>query len=157
MRMVKGIASAAAVGIGYIDTHYTPLFWVLLALAALDLILNAGKEQHQFTKLGSAFAALGLPTLLANNVGNPELPRIMVTLMVIVYIQVVFPQLAKLMMKLKFSSNKAVNAAKLAAAEAELAQVKAMLEKQADAQASALTGMTINSQSGSNASGGNTP
>jgi hypothetical protein len=157
MRMVKGLASAVTVAVGYIDTHYTPLFWALLALAALDLILNAGKEQKQFAKLGSAFVALGMPTLLATNMGNPELPRIIVALMVIVYIQVVFPQVATLLGKIKFSSNKAVNAAKLAAAEAELAQVKAMLEKQADAQASALTGMTINSQSGSNASGGNTP
>jgi hypothetical protein len=157
MRMVKGIASAAAVAIGYIDTHYTPLFWALLALAALDLILNAGKEQKQFAKLGSAFVALGMPTLLATNMGNPELPRIIVALMVLVYIQVVFPQVATLISKIKFSTNKAVNAAKLAAAEAELAQVKAMLEQQAETQAKALTGMTINSQSGSNASGGNTP
>ena len=156
MRMVKGLASAVAVAISYIDTHYSPLFWVLIALAALDLVLNAGQEEKQFAKIGSAFAALGMPTLLANNMANPELPRIMVTLMVVVYIQVVFPQAASLLSKLKFSANKTVNAAELAAAQAELARVKAQLEQQAQTQAKALTGMTINSQSGTG-SGGTTP
>lgn len=108
---VKGIGALLVVWLTYIDKTFSPLFWVLLALVFLDLILNICDEGKQFQKLGSAFVAMGIPTFIANNLGqNADMGKYLVAMMCLVYLQHVVPQLYALVAKLKFSSDPKTNA-----------------------------------------------
>lgn len=95
---IKGLGSIAVVVAGYVNHNLSPLFWTLLVLAALDIVLNIHHLEKQFAKLGSAFAALGLPVFLSSNDSgllalDPAVLKVVVAVLTIGYLQVVVPQL----------------------------------------------------------------
>lgn len=92
----KTVGAVMVAVLAWINTTLTPLFWVLLALIAVDLLLNLRQEGKQLQKLGSAFFSLGLPVFVeqyAANWQNPEFLKGVVALITIGYIWVVVPQL----------------------------------------------------------------
>lgn len=132
--MFKAIGAAIVVGVGYIDQNLSPLFWALLVLAALDVVLNAHREGQQFQKIGSAFASLGGVTVLEGHLGNPDIVKISVAVLVLAYLQVVVPQLIAMLKQIKFSASKKVNAAEQQLASQALqlqaSQIAAMVRQQ---------------------------
>lgn len=135
---IKSLGALGVVVVTYINHTLSPLFWVLLVLAGLDILLNMRDEQKQFQKLGSMFVALGLPTYLSTNqMGvlhmNSEVLKIVVAVLTIGYLQVVFPQVVALLAKIKFSSKASVNTAEHAAIDALAAKVEAQLLARAEA------------------------
>jgi hypothetical protein len=105
----KGIGGALIVWLTYINTTFSPLFWVLLALVFIDLVLNIHKEGKQFEKLGSAAVAMGVPSFIGQNIGNPHFIKYLVAMMCLVYLQHVVPQLVALISRLTISKDKATN------------------------------------------------
>lgn len=110
MKVLKALGAAAVVFATYLNHTFSPLFWVLLVLVALDIVMNAHQEGQQFQKIGSAFASLGGVTVLQGHLGNPDIVRISVAVLVLAYLQVVVPQLLTLAKKLHFSPAAKVNA-----------------------------------------------
>src|SRR5881392_643130 len=47
---IKGLGALVVVWLTYINNTLSPLFWVFLALVAMDLFLSAHKEGQQFAK-----------------------------------------------------------------------------------------------------------
>jgi hypothetical protein len=123
----KGLMASVIVGVSYINTNFSPLFWVLLALIAIDLFLNVHQEHKQLSKVMSAFGGLGVPALIAQHVGLPHFTKVVVILMTLVYVQVVTPQLAVFVSRFKFSKSTAFNVAVQEAAQ------KIFLETQSQA------------------------
>ena len=137
----KGIGSALAVMVAYLDHTFSPLVWVLLALVAVDLLLNFHQEGKQLEKMGAAFASLGFPTLIANHITlihSPELPKLIVTLLTILYIQVVFPQLGTLVKKIKWSQNTTTNQTTIAELQVALQAANTKLDTLAKAEEDSL-------------------
>lgn len=130
MKMVNGglktIGGLMVAWFTYIDKTFSPLFWVLLALVALDLFLNAHKEGKQFEKIGSMAVSLGVPGYVAANLSNPELGKYLVAILCLVHIQIVIPALLAKLQDFKFSSDPKQNAIDEAA-------VAALVEKQVQA------------------------
>lgn len=111
--MIKGLLSLVAVGVAYIDKTFGELVWVLIALIAIDLILNLKDEGKQLNKIGSAAVALGLPSILtgSTNLLNPLMLHSLVAVMVLAYLQVVYPQIQTLLSNIgKKSANVGVQA-----------------------------------------------
>lgn len=107
---VKGIGAIIVAWMTYLNNTFTPLFWVLLALVAVDLFLSAHKEGQQFAKIGSMAVSLGVPGYAAANLANPELGKYLVAIMCIVYLQIVVPQILSKMQLLQFSKDPKQNA-----------------------------------------------
>lgn len=129
-----GMKGATAIFIGwltYINHTFTPLFWVLLALVALDLMLNVHKEGQQFYKIGSMAISLGVPSYVASNLDNPNLGKYLVALMCLVYLQIVVPSLIHRMESLKLSKDPKQNAIDQAAIEALIKKVAALEQEKA--------------------------
>jgi hypothetical protein len=105
----KSIGGFFIVWLTYINDTFSPLFWVLLALVFVDLVLNIHKEGKQFEKLGSAAVAMGIPSFIGENIGNPHFIKYLVAMMCLVYVQHVVPQLVALISKLKVSKDPATN------------------------------------------------
>ena len=97
----RGVAVVLAGWFAYINTNFTPLFWVLLALIAVDLVLNVHKEEKQLSKIGSAFMSAGFPYLITQSTHLELAIRAAVLMGVVVYIQIVFPQLFAVIAKWK--------------------------------------------------------
>lgn len=117
----KGLASLAAVVVGYVDNTYSPLAWVLFALIAFDLIANAHDEMEHLKKLGSAALSIGLPGYISGHYGLPDFQKYVVILLTVVYVQIVFPQLFRMLGKIRFSSNPKVQ-------QADVQDVTALLQ-----------------------------
>lgn len=105
----KGIGALAVVWLAYLNNTFSPLIWVLLGLVAVDLFLNIHKEGQQFAKLGSMAVTLGIPTIVANNIGQPDLGKYLVAVLCLAYLQIVVPQIFQRLSQIKFSSNQATN------------------------------------------------
>lgn len=137
MRMqtaAKGLMAVAVFGVAYVNQNFTPLFWVLLALLALDVLLNVGHEGQQFAKIGSAVASLGGVSLVESHLGNPDLVKVCVAVLVLAYLQIVAPQLYKLVSNIRLGSSKRANAFLQAEVIANLQAEVARLNAQAAAQ-----------------------
>lgn len=130
---IKGISAVVIAWLTYIDKTFTPLFWVLLALVALDMFLSAHKEGQQFQKIGSMAVSLGVPSYISTNLSNPELGKYLVAIMCLVYLQVVVPQLVAKIGDLKISKDPIKNEAAQGALEELLKKVEALAESQANA------------------------
>ena len=134
---IKGIFAAAALVVTYVDHTLSPLFWALLALAAIDVLLNVHDESKQLTKLGSAFVTMfgTYSATLAGHYGQPDFVRILVAIAVLAYLQIVVPQLlalgTRVAKELKTPTQKADASALIAALQAEVAQLKAGAQAQA--------------------------
>lgn len=128
---VKGISAAAIAWLTYINHTFTPLFWVLIALIALDLFLNAHKEGQQFNKIGSMAISLGVPSYIASNLDNPNMGKYLVALMCLVYLQIVVPELLNRVKSLKVSSDPKQNALDQEKISALIDKVAAMEQAQA--------------------------
>jgi hypothetical protein len=120
---LKGISGAVIVFLTYINNTFTPLFWVLLVLVALDLLLNAHKEGQQFIKIGSMALTLGAPGYVAANLSNPNLGKYLVAIMCIVYLQLVVPQIVAKLASMKLSKDPVQNQVDQAALQAALARL----------------------------------
>lgn len=130
---IKGLSAVIVAWMTWIDKTFTPLFWVLLVLVALDLLLAAHKEGQQFAKIGSMAVSLGVPGYAAANLANPELGKYLVAIMCIVYLQIVVPQLLSKLQGITFSKDPKQNAI----TQEELAALvaKAMAVEKAKAEA----------------------
>lgn len=126
---LKGFAAMAVVIFSYINQTFSPLFWVLAALIAIDLIINVKHPEKQFEKLGSAAVSLGIPVFIGQNVGQPGFMKYLVVLLCIVYIEVTFPQIRVMLSKLTFSKDPKVQAADAAMVDAVAGKVLAALQK----------------------------
>lgn len=129
---IKGISAVVIAWLTYIDNTLTPLFWVLLALIALDLFLNAHKEGQQFYKIGSMAITLGVPSYIASNVDNPNLGKYLVALMCLVYLQIVVPELLKRVKSLTLSNDPKENAIDQAALNTLIQKVSVMEQAAAE-------------------------
>lgn len=130
---MKGVSALVIAWITYIDNTFTPLFWVLLVLVALDMFLNVHKEGQQFLKIGSMAISLGAPSYIAANLGDAHLGKYLVAIMCLVYLQIVVPEIINKINKLNFSKNPTQNAADQATLDAVLAKLAAMEQAQAAA------------------------
>ncbi|MCL6594262.1 MAG: hypothetical protein K6T31_09825, partial [Alicyclobacillus sp.] len=108
---IKSLGALAVAVSAYINQTFSPLFWALLALAAVDILLNVHREGQQFQKLGSAFAAVGGTTVLSQHIASPDILKIAVAVLTLAYLQVVVPQLVGLLGKIRLSSNPTVDTA----------------------------------------------
>lgn len=107
--VAKGLMTAIVLGVGYVDANFTPLFWVLLALMAIDVLLNVSHEGQQLNKIGSAVASLGGVALVESHLGNPDILKVSIAVLVLAYLQVVAPQVIALVKKIKFSKSPKAN------------------------------------------------
>jgi hypothetical protein len=139
---LKGLLSAIVAGIALIDKTFTPCIWLLLALVAVDLILNVHKEGQQMHKLFSAAGAMGIPTFIGTHYDLPNFAQYLTVLMTVAYIQVVFPQIVDLLKKVKWSKDPATQAAITADAEMIAQLVQAELQKVVEAQKAKLDAQT---------------
>lgn len=128
---VKGISALLVAWFTYIDKTFTPLFWVLLVLVALDMFLNVHKEGQQFVKIGSMAISLGVPSYVGANLNNPDLGKYLVAIMCLVYLQIVVPQFVQKLSSLKLSKDPVQNAADQATMQAVLAKLAAIEQQQA--------------------------
>lgn len=126
---IKGLGALAVGVAAYVNHTFGMLFWVLLSLAAVDLLLNVHDEQKQLAKFGSAFASIGGITVLESHLSNPEVMKIAVAVAVLAYIQVVTPQLVSLLGKLHLPKRE--NKFLVAMMEQEIARLKAEANQQA--------------------------
>lgn len=129
---VKGISALLVAWFAYIDKTFTPLFWVLLALVALDMFLNVHKEGQQFVKIGSMAISLGVPSYVGANLDNPDLGKYLVAIMCLVYLQIIVPQLVQKINALKISKDPVQNAADQAALQAVLEKLASIEKAQAE-------------------------
>ena len=130
---VKGLGALALVWFTYIDKTFTPLFWVLMVLVGIDMVLHVGKEGQQFNKIGSMAVALGIPSVVGENLNNPLLGKYLVAIMCLVYLQLVVPALVQRIGKIKFSQDPKTNARDQADISALLQKVQALEAAQAKA------------------------
>jgi hypothetical protein len=130
---LKGISGAIVFWLTYINNTFTPLIWILLALVALDLFLNAHKEGQQFSKIGSMAVALGAPGYIAANLANPNLGKYVVAMMCIVYLQIVVPLVIEKLSTMKISKDPKQNAIDQATIQALTERLAAMEEAKAKA------------------------
>lgn len=107
----KALSAAIVLIVGYVNTHYTPLFWVLIALVAYDLIINSNREGQQMPKLVSAAVSLGLPTTILSHYADPNVLKYVVVILTLTYLRVDFPDLFSRLARIKWSTNPAENAA----------------------------------------------
>lgn len=134
---LKGIGGLFVLWLTYIDKTFSPLFWVLLALVALDLFLNAHKEGKQWEKIGSMAVSLGLPSYVTSNAGNPEIGKYIVAMLCLVYLQLVVPALMEKAAAFRFSADPKQNAMDEAAIAALIQKVAQAETAKAQAQAAA--------------------
>ncbi len=125
--VVKGVASAVIVFFTTLQNQYGTILWVVLAMVVLDVLMNVGNEQKQFNKLGSAFVAIGAPTIVSHNFGSPEMTHVVLALIAISYVQVLYPQLISMLGK--FGQSKAVISAEMLAIQDLQKQVLTLAEK----------------------------
>lgn len=90
---IKGISTAVVAFFAYAQHTYGTLLWVVLAMAAIDILMNVQNEGKQFEKLGSAFVAIGAPAILTSHLGSPDMVRVSLAVVCIAYIQILYPQL----------------------------------------------------------------
>lgn len=146
---VKGTVSVVLVWLSA-QHQYGTLLWVVLAMAALDVLLNVHKEQLQFTKLGSAFVALGSPAIVQADLHSPQLVHVALALVAISYVQILYPQVVKWLLSLH--EPKAVVKVELAALQSLEAKVEALASQQAGG-----SSVKIPVGIGGSSSGTNTP
>lgn len=130
---IKGLGALFVVWMTYINTTFSPLFWVLLALIFVDLLLNIHKEGQQFHKLASMGMSLGIPTVIAQNINQPELGKYLVAILCLAYLQVVVPEISARIKTFTFSKDKAKNQVDQATVAAILAQLQAKATTEAQA------------------------
>ncbi|EPZ43833.1 hypothetical protein [Alicyclobacillus acidoterrestris] len=101
---IKGAGALVIFGISWMDHIFSPLIWALMILAGLDIVLNVHKGlQHQMGKIGSAFASLGgLSLLKSGTLFSAQTLHYAVAVMVLVYLQIVVPQIVAFVGNLKF-------------------------------------------------------
>jgi hypothetical protein len=128
---LKGIGGVIVFWLSYINNTFTPLIWILLALVAMDLFLNAHKEGQQFSKIGSMAVTLGAPGYIAANLANPNLGKYVVAIMCIVYLKIVVPVVVDKLASVKFSKDPVQNKADQATIQALLERISAMEEAKA--------------------------
>lgn len=132
--MFKSLGTAAVLAISYVNHTFSPFFWVLLALAGLDILLNMHREGQQFQKIGSAVASIGGISVLEGHLGNPDILRVSVAVLVLAYLQVVVPQLIAMVKNFHFASSQKVNAAEKDLAskviQSQASQIAAMVRQQ---------------------------
>lgn len=97
---IKGVSTAVVAFFAYAQHTYGTLLWVVLALAAIDILLNVQNEGKQFEKLGSAFVAIGAPAILQSHIGSPDMVRVSLAVAAIAYIQILYPQLVSFLKSL---------------------------------------------------------
>lgn len=93
----KSLGALVILAVAWVNQTLSPLFWLLLALIAVDLILNIHQEGKQLQKLGSTFFALGLPAWISEHASaaaqlSPEFLKGVVVLLTLGYVWVVVPQ-----------------------------------------------------------------
>lgn len=128
---LKGISAAVVVAVAYINDTLSPLFWVLLALVAVDLLLNLHDFSKQKDKLISAAVGLGLPSALIHATNTPHFASAIVATLTLAYLQVVWPQINAAIARLKLSGSKAIDHAEVEAIQLRLDSVKKHLTEQA--------------------------
>lgn len=129
---IKGASVGVIFGISYINHIFSPLVWALLALIIVDILLNVHKEGQQLTKIGSAFATLGGTSLISfQHAFTLEAVHGLVAVMVLAYIQVVSPQIVRMISKAK-NINAATKTDLIAALQAENDSLKRMAEHEAN-------------------------
>lgn len=99
--VLKGIFGAIVLYLTELQHEFGTILWVVLAMAALDLLLNVGKEGKQFEKFGSAFVAIGAPSIISNNINGGVFTHTVLALVALAYISVLYPQLVALINKFK--------------------------------------------------------
>lgn len=129
---IKGISAALIAWLSYVDKTLTPLFWVLLALVAIDMFMNVHKEGQQFQKIGSMALTLGVPSYIGSNLSNPELGKYLVAMMSIVYLQIVVPQLVAKVSKLNLSKDPVENKGDQEVLQSLINKVAAIEKSQAE-------------------------
>lgn len=130
---VESIAKVASVAIlaffSYMNAHFTPLWPILFAFVFWDLLANAAKPGQQFQKLGAAALSLGLPGYIVSHYNDPTLVKYTVVVIIIIHIQILFPQVFAWIQAHKFSKNPAQNSAAQTSAEELAALVASEVKK----------------------------
>lgn len=130
--VIKSILSLGALVTAYMDGTFGPLIWALLILVGLDLVLNLRDEAKQLSKIGSGAVTLGLPALLTNaqSIASPAILHAIVAVLVLAYLQVVYPQVMARITK--WSAKVPVaDAAEVAALKSQVATLTAQTRAQA--------------------------
>lgn len=140
---IKALAVTAAAIFTYINAHYTPLFYVMVALFAIDLLYNAHQPGKQMEKFISAAVGFGIPTFLIQHLNDPQLLKWSVLLITLVEAQIVFPSILSTLRSFKFSSNKVQNAAAQTSSEALVQAVYARIKKEAEANLTSASAPTV--------------
>jgi len=100
----KGVSAAAVGTFFYLNGKFGTLFWVLMILVLLDIIFNLtslGNLENQFKKIGSAVFSLGGPVLFLNAYKDGEMAKILVAVLVLAYLEILYPQVKPLLAHLK--------------------------------------------------------
>ena len=98
--IAKGAASAILLYVTELQHQYGTILWIVLAMVILDVLLNVGDEQKQFNKLGSAFVAIGAPTIISTQATSPAFAHTLLALIAIAYVQILYPQIITLVKKM---------------------------------------------------------
>lgn len=128
---IKSITAVLLGWLTYLNDTFTPLFWILIALVALDLLFSAHKEGQQFMKIGSMALSLGVPSYIASNLSNPQLGKYLVAIMCLVYLQIVVPLMLDKVKSWTFSKDPKQNASDQATIQALIQKVEAMEQAKA--------------------------
>ena len=129
--MVKGFTGLITIGIVWINTNLSPLFWAVLIIAGFDLLLNLGNEQATIQKMVKGVTAILIPWAVANAnhlyTHNFETIRVAIALVLIVQLTSVVPTLlakVKTWLDTTFPQDKALIDAGITAVESEISTLK---------------------------------
>ena len=129
--MVKGFTGLITIGIVWINTNLSPLFWAVLIIAGFDLLLNLGNEQATIQKMVKGVTAILIPWAVANAnhlyTHNFETIRVAIALVLIVQLTTVVPTLlakVKTWLDTTFPQDKALIDAGITAVESEISTLK---------------------------------
>ena len=135
--MVKGFTGLITIGIVWVNTNLSPLFWAVLIIAALDILLHLGNEQATIQKMIKGTTAVIIPWAVANAnhlyTHDFETIRVAIALVLIVQLTSLVPQmLAKIKgwLDTTFPQDKAQIEAGITAVESEISTLKSDATRQ---------------------------
>lgn len=99
--VIKGFFGAVILYLTELQHEFGTILWVVLAMAAIDLLLNVGKEGKQLEKLGSAFVAIGAPSVISNNINGHAFTHTVLAMVALAYVVILYPQVVAFISNLK--------------------------------------------------------
>lgn len=130
--LLKGVAGAWIIFYTFMNQNFGPLIWVLLALIAIDLLINAKDEDKAFKKIIQGFVSVGLPSFIANSITVPHFMTYATALLCLVYLEVDGPQILALLTKFKLRGKLVFNSEEQAIIKKTIAAASARVQAQAE-------------------------